>query len=88
MARFVPVVRTLAPHFAGAARLPYRRIAPYSVSAACLWATAKACVGHLAATSLQRILTPGGPAATLLVLPAGGAAAYHALKRRTNPTSK
>ncbi|MFF9774203.1 DedA family protein [Streptomyces sp. NPDC013978] len=33
LARFLPVVRTLAPHFAGATRLPYRRIAPFSVVA-------------------------------------------------------
>lgn len=62
VARFLPVVRTLAPHSAGATRLPYRRIAPYSVIAACVWATAEAGVGYAAATSLQRVLTLGGPA--------------------------
>ncbi|MPY62971.1 DedA family protein [Streptomyces spongiae] len=69
LARFLPVVRTLAPHFAGATRLPYRRIAPYSVVAACVWATAEAGVGYAAATSLQRILTLGGPAVELRVIP-------------------
>ncbi|MEU8971229.1 DedA family protein [Streptomyces monashensis] len=68
LARFLPVVRTLAPHFAGATRLPYRRIAPYSVTAACLWAAAEAGVGYAAATSLQRILTLGGPAVAVAVL--------------------
>ncbi|RNF79262.1 DedA family protein [Streptomyces botrytidirepellens] len=53
LARFLPVVRTLAPHFAGATRLPYHRIAPYSVTAACLWATAEACTGYAAAFSLR-----------------------------------
>lgn len=51
VARFLPVVRTLAPHSAGATRLPYRRIAPYSVVAACLWAAVEAGVGYAAATS-------------------------------------
>ncbi|MEU9448804.1 VTT domain-containing protein [Streptomyces sp. NPDC048277] len=74
LARFVPVVRTLAPHFAGATRLPYRRIAPYSVVAAGLWATAEAGAGYAAATSLQRILTLGGPAIALVVLTAVGVA--------------
>ncbi|WP_327209311.1 DedA family protein [[Kitasatospora] papulosa] len=60
--RFLPVVRTLAPHFAGATRLPYRRIAPYSVTAACLWATAEISAGYAAAASLERILTLGAPA--------------------------
>lgn len=56
LARFLPVVRTLAPHFAGATRLPYHRIAPYSATAACLWATAEAGAGYAAATSLHRVL--------------------------------
>lgn len=68
LARFLPVVRTLAPHFAGATRLPYRRIAPYSVTAACLWATAEAGVGYTAATSLQQTLTLGGPAVAAAAL--------------------
>ncbi|MFI5794888.1 DedA family protein [Streptomyces sp. NPDC051677] len=80
LARFLPVVRTLAPHFAGATRLPYRRIAPYSVAAACLWAAAEVGVGYAAAAPLQRILTLGGPAVALVVLSAVGAAL---LRRRS-----
>ncbi|WP_329265994.1 DedA family protein [Streptomyces pseudovenezuelae] len=68
LARFVPVVRTLAPHCAGAAHLPYHRIAPYSVTAACVWATAEASAGYAAASSLQHVLTLAGPAAAVLVL--------------------
>ncbi|MEU9339908.1 DedA family protein [Streptomyces sp. NPDC048278] len=68
LARFLPVVRTLAPHFAGATRLPYCHIAPYSVTAACLWATAEAGVGYAAATSLQQVLTLGGPAIVVAAL--------------------
>ncbi|MCQ9133739.1 DedA family protein [Streptomyces hilarionis] len=70
LARFLPVIRTLAPHCAGAARLPYRRIAPYSAVAACVWATAETSVGYAAASSLQRALTLAGPAAAVLVLSA------------------
>jgi membrane protein DedA with SNARE-associated domain len=65
LARFLPLVRTLAPHFAGATRLPYHRIAPYSATAAFLWAAAEAGAGYAAATSLQRVLTLGGPALAL-----------------------
>ncbi|WP_030935907.1 DedA family protein [Streptomyces sp. NRRL S-646] len=68
LARFLPVIRTLTPHFAGATRLPYRHIAPYSVTAACLWATAEAGVGYAAVTSLQQILILGGPAVAVAVL--------------------
>ncbi|MFE9727351.1 hypothetical protein ACFYQ5_28110 [Streptomyces sp. NPDC005794] len=49
------------PHFAGATRLPYRHIAPYSITAACLWATAEISAGYAAAASLQRVLTLGAP---------------------------
>ncbi|WP_413103346.1 DedA family protein [Streptomyces sp. Inha503] len=61
LARFLPILRTLTPHLAGAARLPYRRIAPYSALAAPLWATAEAGTGYTAAASLQRALSLGGP---------------------------
>ncbi|MEU5594566.1 VTT domain-containing protein [Streptomyces sp. NPDC020298] len=85
LARFVPVVRTLAPHFAGATRLPYRRIAPYSVIAACLWAAAEAGAGYAAATSLQRVLTVGGPAFTVVALSATGGALLWRRVRRPLP---
>lgn len=62
LSRFLPLIRTLTPHFAGAIRMPYRRIALYSVTAACLWATIEAGIGYAAAASLQRILAFGGPA--------------------------
>ncbi|GGR73829.1 hypothetical protein GCM10010269_11000 [Streptomyces humidus] len=73
LARFLPVVRGLAPHCAGAAHLPYHRIAPFSVTAACVWATTEASVGYAAASSLQHVLTLAGPAAAVLVLTATAA---------------
>ncbi|MEV0640921.1 VTT domain-containing protein [Streptomyces sp. NPDC050619] len=86
LARFLPVVRTLAPHSAGVTRLPYRRIAPYSVVAACVWATAEAGLGYAAATSLQRVLTLGGPALALVALLAiGGSLLW---RRRRRPPSE
>lgn len=72
LSRFLPFIRTLAPHFAGAAQLPYHRIAPYSATAACLWALAEAGIGYAAAASLQRVLTLGGPAIAMVVLIATG----------------
>ncbi|MEU1802615.1 hypothetical protein [Streptomyces sp. NPDC019937] len=67
--------RTLAPHCAGAAHLPYHHIAPYSVTAACVWATAEASAGYAAASSLQHVLTLAGPAAAVLVHPVRGCGA-------------
>ncbi|WP_448322068.1 DedA family protein [Streptomyces sp. CO7] len=80
-ARFVPVLRTLVPHLAGATRLPYHRIAPYSLAAAPLWAAVEAGAGYAATASLQHVLGVGGPvlaAATVAV----AAAAWLALRRR------
>ncbi|MFM9441273.1 DedA family protein [Streptomyces acidiscabies] len=68
LCRFLPVIRTITPYLAGATGLPYRRIAPYSVVAACVWAGAEAGVGYAAAESLVRLLTLGGPALALVVL--------------------
>ncbi|WP_380282039.1 DedA family protein [Kitasatospora purpeofusca] len=61
LGRFLPMVRTLTPHLAGATGLPYRSIASYSACAAGLWAAAEAGTGYAAATSLQRLVTVGGP---------------------------
>ncbi|MET9728783.1 DedA family protein [Streptomyces zaomyceticus] len=81
--RFVPVMRTLAPHLAGATRLPYRRIAPYSLLSALLWAGAEASTGYAAATSLQHAMALGGPAlAATAVLIAGTVLATAEIRRR------
>lgn len=74
LARFLPVLRTLTPHLAGAARLPYRRIAPYSAVAAPLWATAEAGTGYAAAASAQRAVALGAPALAVAVAVVAGAA--------------
>ncbi|MGW1836291.1 DedA family protein [Streptomyces sp. BBFR2] len=62
LARFLPMARTLSPHFAGATRTPYRRICAYSATAACLWAAVEAGAGYAAAASLPRLLRLSGPA--------------------------
>ncbi|MGJ7416073.1 DedA family protein [Streptomyces cinereoruber] len=62
LTRFVPVVRTLAPHLAGATRMPYRSITPYSLFAAPLWAGAEVGAGYAAARSVQHAIALGGPA--------------------------
>ncbi|MET7694062.1 DedA family protein [Streptomyces sp. NPDC005483] len=68
VARLLPFARTLVPHYAGALRLPYLRIAPYSIGAACLWAATESGLGYAAAMSAENPLTRGGPVAAVLVL--------------------
>lgn len=49
--RFVPLVRSAAPHLVGASGLPYRRMAPYSLLAGVVWACGEGGVGYLAGAS-------------------------------------
>ena len=81
--RFMPVVRTLAPHLAGAAGLRFRRIAPYSLVAGLLWASAESATGYAVGASYTR-LTSVGPvlAAVAAVLLA---VAVLVLRRRALP---
>jgi membrane protein DedA with SNARE-associated domain len=53
--RFVPLVRSVAPHLAGASGMAYRRMAPYSLAAGALWACAESGVGYLAGASYSRL---------------------------------
>lgn len=53
--RFVPVVRTVAPYLTGMTATPYRRLAPYSVTAGVAWACLEAGTGYLAADSYERL---------------------------------
>lgn len=45
IARFVPIVRTMAPFLAGAATMPYRRFALFNVTGAALWVTSMVYAG-------------------------------------------
>lgn len=72
--RFLPLVRTLAPHAAGAAGMPYRRLAPFSATAGVAWACTEAGIGYAGAASWSQlpatqdvVLTAGAVAATLLL---------------------
>ncbi|MGW0932783.1 DedA family protein [Streptomyces sp. NPDC002644] len=86
LARFVPVVRTLVPHLAGATRLPYLRIAPYSLAAAPLWAALEVGTGYAATASLQHALALGGPVlAGTAVAAAASAVAWTRLRHRHRP---
>ena len=73
--RFLPVVRTLAPHLAGSAGLRYRQLAPYSLVAGAVWASAEAGTGYLVGAAYPQVTAASAPvlgaaAALLLVLAA------------------
>ncbi|GLW73875.1 hypothetical protein Kpho02_61730 [Kitasatospora phosalacinea] len=77
-ARFLPVARTLAPHLVGAAGTPYRRIAPFGLGAALLWATAETGAGYLALATWR----PGAAPVTGAVIVVVAAVAVRARRRR------
>jgi membrane-associated protein len=47
MARFVPIVRTIAPFVAGASNMPYRRYITFCILGAVLWVTGLTLLGFL-----------------------------------------
>lgn len=89
-ARFVPLLRTMVPHFAGATGVPYRRVAPYSVAAASVWAVLEAGAGYAAAHSVHRILTLGAPSVVAAALLGAGvfAVVHRARARRREQASR
>ncbi|MEU6128030.1 DedA family protein [Saccharopolyspora sp. NPDC047091] len=68
--RFVPLVRSVAPHLIGASGLSYRRMAPWSALAGVVWACGEGSVGYLAGASYSRLAGAFGaiPAVAVLVL--------------------
>ena len=79
--RFVPVVRTVVPHLTGAGDLPYRRIAPYSVAASVIWASAEAGTGFATAGAVATMPRIPGTALIIVGLAALAAALGLLLRR-------
>lgn len=61
LCRFLPVLRTLAPNLAGAAGLRYRQIAPYSLAAGLIWASAEAGAGYAVGASYSVLASRATP---------------------------
>ncbi len=46
LARFVPIVRTMTPIFAGIGTMPYRRFLSYNIIGACIWGISITLAGY------------------------------------------
>ncbi len=54
MGRFVPIVRTFAPIFAGVVKLDFRRFALYNVSGALIWIASLTLLGYFLGKSFEK----------------------------------
>ena len=80
--RFVGLVRAVAPFLAGAAKLPLRRFAPYSLLGTLIWASAFTLVGyvfHESFSAAAGMLTQG---ALVLAVVAAAVVTVRALRQR------
>lgn len=81
--RLLPVVRTLTPAVAGAARLPYRRFAIASATGSLLWATLWVGTATVGGVWFAHILGQVGPVATVALAVAAGAVVTALQRRRS-----
>ncbi|WP_432989353.1 DedA family protein [Dactylosporangium sp. CA-233914] len=82
-ARFIPLLRTLVPHLAGATHVPYRRVAPYSITAAVTWTLLAAGTGYTAARSVDWLSAAAGPLLAIAALAAAVAVIVVVRRRRS-----
>ena len=54
MGRFVPIVRTFAPIFAGVVKLDFKKFALYNISGAVLWITSLTLLGYLLGRKFEK----------------------------------
>jgi membrane-associated protein len=54
MGRFVPIVRTFAPIFAGVVRLDFKRFALYNICGAFLWITSLTLLGYFLGRKFEK----------------------------------
>ncbi|WP_216326139.1 DedA family protein [Deinococcus aestuarii] len=75
LARFVPVVRTVAPTFAGVGQMPYARFLAYNIAGGLLWATSVPLLGYWLGGLIPHldryILLVVGVAVVLSLIPVG-----------------
>ena len=68
LARFVPIVRTLAPITAGAARMSYRCFALYNIIGAVVWGVGLTLLGYLGSASSRSSRSSSSRSSSLIVL--------------------
>ncbi len=86
IARFVPIVRTLAPMVAGATEMPYRTFFAFNVIGALLWAVGVPTAGYFLGKSIPSIDRYLLPIIAVIVFVSVLPTVVHALKARLGET--
>ncbi len=84
LARFVPIVRTLAPMVAGATKMPYRTFFAFNVIGALLWAVGVPTAGYFLGKSIPSIDRYLLPIIAVIVAVSLLPTVVHALKARSD----
>lgn len=81
MARFVPIVRTFAPIFAGVGKMPYREFLVYNISGGLLWTVGLIVLGFSLGRTIPNIDAYIVPIIILIILTSFAPSAIHFFKR-------
>lgn len=80
LARFMPIVRTLAPILAGVGKMPYRRFLTFNILGAFFWAIGITVLGYVAGKSIPNVDTYLLPAIGVILIISILPSAVHILK--------
>lgn len=84
LARFVPIIRTITPTFAGVGRMAYPKFLAFSIIGAVLWGIGLPCVGYYLGSSIPGIDRYLIPIIAGIVLVSVAPGAYHILRDAEN----
>ena len=80
LARFMPIVRTIAPLLAGVGKMPYRKFVSFNIIGAFLWAVGITSLGYFLGKSIPDIDKYLLPAIVIILVVSIAPSVFHVLK--------
>lgn len=80
LARFMPIVRTIAPILAGVGKMPYRKFVSFNIIGAFLWAVGITSLGYFLGKSIPDIDKYLLPAIVIILVVSIAPSVFHVLK--------